>query len=115
MSNCCCDGLRYYPFTIRLLLEHYLKLQHTKIATPREITVPKNLDFTDPVYRKKLRLPLQKLGALPTRFRDSGATEDGGHSIRQGRTAFDDFAAVICNAQERFPECTAPLIHDKAA
>ena len=55
---------RYYLFTIRLLLEHYLKLQRTKIATPRKIIVPKNLDFTDPVYRKKLRLPLAKLGAF---------------------------------------------------
>jgi hypothetical protein len=55
---------RYYLFTIRLLLEHYLKLQRTKIAPPRKIIVPKNLDFTDPVYRKKLRLPLAKLGAF---------------------------------------------------
>ena len=55
---------RYYLFTIRLLLEHYLKLQRTKIATPRKIIVPKNLDFTDPEYRKKLRLPLQKLAAF---------------------------------------------------
>ena len=55
---------RYYLFTIRLLLEHYLKLQRTRIATPRKIIVPKNLDFTDPVYRKKLRLPLAKLGAF---------------------------------------------------
>jgi hypothetical protein len=55
---------RYYLFTIRLLLEHYLKLQRTKIATPRKIIVPKNLDFTDPVYRKKLRLPLAKRGAF---------------------------------------------------
>jgi len=47
-----------------LLLEHYLKLQRTRIATPRKIIVPKNLDFTDPVYRKKLRLPLAKLGAF---------------------------------------------------
>jgi hypothetical protein len=51
-----------------LLLEHYLKLQRTKIATPREITVPKNLDFTDPVYRKKLRLPLAKLGAFVRQY-----------------------------------------------
>jgi hypothetical protein len=55
---------RYYLFTIRLLLEHYLKLQRTKIATPHKIIVPKNLDFTDPVYRKKLRLPLAKLGRI---------------------------------------------------
>jgi predicted signal transduction protein with EAL and GGDEF domain len=47
-----------------LLLEHYLKPQHTKIETSREITVPKNLDFADTVYRKKPRLPLQKLGAF---------------------------------------------------
>ena len=59
---------RYYLFTIRLLLEHYLKLQRTKIATPRKIIVPKNLDFTDPVYRKKLRLPLQKLGAFVRQY-----------------------------------------------
>jgi hypothetical protein len=48
----------------RKRLEHYLKLQRTKIAPPRKIIVPKNLDFTDPVYRKKLRLPLAKLGAF---------------------------------------------------
>jgi hypothetical protein len=59
---------RYYLFTIRLLLEHYLKLQRTKIATPRKIIVPKNLDFTDPVYRKKLRLPLAKLRRLRAPF-----------------------------------------------
>jgi hypothetical protein len=51
-----------------LLLEHYLTLPHAKIATPREITAPKNLDFTDPVYRKKLRLPLQKLGAFVRQY-----------------------------------------------
>jgi hypothetical protein len=51
-----------------LLLEHYLKLQRPKIATPREIIVPKNLDFTDPVYRKKLRLPLAKLGAFVRQY-----------------------------------------------
>ena len=55
---------RYYLFATRLLLEYYLSLHHTKIAAPREITAPKNLDFTDPVYRKKLRLPLAKLGAF---------------------------------------------------
>jgi hypothetical protein len=59
---------RYYLFATRLLLEYYLSLHHTKIAAPREITAPKNLDFTDPVYRKKLRLPLQKLGAFVRQY-----------------------------------------------
>jgi hypothetical protein len=45
---------RDYPFAIQLLLEHYLKVQHTNFETPRAIMVPKNLDFTDPVNRKKL-------------------------------------------------------------
>jgi hypothetical protein len=55
---------RHYLFAIRLLLEHSLKLQHTKIETPREILVPKSLDFTDPGYRKKLRLLVAKFGAV---------------------------------------------------
>jgi hypothetical protein len=33
---------------------HNLKFQHTKIETPREIIVPKNLDFTDPGRRPYL-------------------------------------------------------------
>jgi hypothetical protein len=100
---------RYYLFTIRLLLEHYLKLQRTKIATPRKIIVPKNLDFTDPVYRKNSDFHSQNSAPSCTNISSVSRARTGcRHRLRrkQGRGAVS-FVIVGDRAG-------APLLHRQA-
>jgi hypothetical protein len=60
---------RYYLFTIRLLLEHYLKLQRTKIAPPwtqgrYDIVIV--IEAPDELSATALNLSLSTLGNIRT-------------------------------------------------
>ena len=59
---------RHYLFATRLLLEHGLKPQPTKIQTPREIIGPKSLYFADPADKESPRLRCRKGGALAHQY-----------------------------------------------